>query len=75
MDPRTRIHPDVIPKTSTHQFVIQRNLSDDNTNSNNETSNPRYENDLINIFQCEIFVFQYKQSSFIKNNRSKWSVI
>jgi hypothetical protein len=46
---KTTIEPDVLPKLSTYKFVMQQNLNDDNNNSNNETSNTRYENDLINI--------------------------
>jgi hypothetical protein len=42
---------------------MQRNFNDDNDNSNNETSNNRYENDLNNIFQHQVFFnHRYSQS-------------
>jgi len=44
---KTTIDPEEIPEIPAHKFLMRRNLND---NNNNETSNTRYENILINIF-------------------------
>ncbi len=43
---KTTIDPEEIPEIPAHKFLMRRNLND----NNNETSNTRYENILINIF-------------------------
>jgi hypothetical protein len=50
---KTTIDPDEIPEIPAHKFLMRRSLNDNN--NNNETSNTRYENFLINIFRYKFF--------------------
>ncbi len=53
MVPTTATDPDLISKIPVDRFIAQENLNDDD--DTNKIPDTRYENDLINIYECEFF--------------------